>query len=244
MSESVQVSVVIPTLNPTGRLTSIISSLLESGVDEVLVIDDGSRSECSAIFDQIASMPKCRVLHHECNRGKGAALKTAFRDYLERFPDGAGVITTDDDGQHKVSDILNIAQMLSVDENKNKLLLGVRDFSSAGVPWKSRFGNRMTSLVFRIFAKIVLCDTQTGLRGIPPALMRASLELPGNRFEMETEMLIEAPFVGVEFCEVPIETIYFEANKATHFHPIKDAVRIYRAIFRALKDQRRRAKQK
>jgi putative flippase GtrA len=73
-------------------------------------------------------------------------------------------------------------------------------------------------------------DTQTGLRGIPRAFMRDLLDVPGERFEFETQMLLEtAGRYPIE--EVPIRTIYdSKENHQTHFNPLKDSVRIYRIL--------------
>lgn len=98
------------------------------------------------------------------------------------------------------------------------------------MPPKSRFGNRLTAWIFQHLFHLCISDTQTGLRGIPNALIDSCLELPGDRFEYETAMLTE---VGKKsgIIEIPIETVYYEGNKETHFNPIKDSLRIYWIIF-------------
>ena len=76
-----------------------------------------------------------------------------------------------------------------------------------------------------------MSDTQTGLRGISKKLMEECLAIKFDRFEFEIRMLTLALDSSIDIVEVPIQTIYdSEKNHATHFRPIKDTAKIYRAI--------------
>lgn len=77
------------------------------------------------------------------------------------------------------------------------MILGVRDFDQSNVPSKSRIGNKLTSLGFRVLIGLSVSDTQTGLRGIPNPLIDLSLSIPGDRFQYETAVLIETGKVSV-----------------------------------------------
>ena len=138
------------------------------------------------------------------------------------------MITADSDGQHLCKDVMKIRDRLL--EGTDRLVLGVRDFDEAGVPPKSRFGNKLTSFFFRLLLGLSVSDTQTGLRGIPNSLIDLSLSIPGDRFEYETAMLIEVGKTA-GFEEIKIDTVYYDDNEGTHFHPIKDSFRIYRLLF-------------
>lgn len=59
-----------------------------------------------------SEIPYCTVLKHEINRGKGAALKTAFEFVINNRPESIGVITVDGDGQHSSSDVVKLAKKL------------------------------------------------------------------------------------------------------------------------------------
>ncbi len=220
----------IPALNPDERLIDLAEALIAAGVRHIVVVDDGSKPECGAVFAALAKLPECTVIVFPVNRGKGAGLKAAFRWYLEHFPDGPGVVAADADGQHPVADILRIAAELEA--HPGSLVMGVRDFFREGVPFKSRYGNLLTRLVFRGSAGVALSDTQTGLRGVAADFMPRCLEIAGERFEYETDMLFVAAKNGVPIREVPIATVYENDNKGTHFHPFRDAARIYRVIWR------------
>ncbi len=118
-----------------------------------------------------------------------------------------------------------------MDKNENAMILGVRDFNKENVPFKSRAGNRITRNVLRILIGGNVADTQTGLRGIPNKIAFQYLTLAGERFEYETTMLIESIKKDIQIREITIDTVYYDGNSETHFHPIKDSIRIYKLIF-------------
>lgn len=223
------VPVIIPTYNPTKRILDVISGLHDNGFDRIIVIDDGSRADCAEIFSLIENLPFCTLLRHEVNCGKGRGLKTGFSYVAENIPDCAGVVTTDDDGQHSPKDILRCAQQM---EKSHKAVLGARDFSGENVPPKSRFGNNITKFVFRVICGIKITDTQTGLRAIPLNYLPYLISLSGERFEYETNMLLEMKRLSLDFEELTIETIYSDNNKGTHFNPLKDSIKIYCVILK------------
>lgn len=220
--------VLIPSLSPDERLPAYVQELLAADFRLILVVDDGSKEEYQPIFDEIATWDRCHVLHHEVNKGKGAALRTGFA-YIKEYTDIAAIITADSDGQHTVPDTLKLAEELSEEE---ELLLGSRDFSlkSKQVPPKSRLGNRITSCVFRALYGRWLPDTQTGLRAFPRGLIDFMLNVNGDRFEYEMNQLIHCAGRHVQMRAVSIETVYHDENKGSHFHPIRDSWRIYKLL--------------
>lgn len=219
--------VLIPSLSPDERLPVYVKELIAAGYGLVLVVDDGSKPEYQEIFERIGAWDGCKVLHHEVNRGKGAALKTGF-SYLEGT-EIRGIITADADGQHTVPDTLKLTKELN---ETQKLLLGSRDFSlkSKQVPIKSRLGNRITSLVFRVLYGQWLPDTQTGLRAFPSALLPFMQTIAGDRFEYEMNQLIHCAGHHYPMRAVNIETVYLDENKSSHFHAFRDSWRIYKLL--------------
>ena len=216
-----RVTVVIPSLNPDEKLARTVDGLIALGFTDILLVNDGSTPQAAANFPD---RPECTLLVHPVNRGKGAALKTAFRAFLDSGRAAAGVITVDGDGQHLPEDVLRCAEAMA---EREEVILGVRDFSQPDVPVRSRFGNRTTSLIFRIFCGLKISDTQTGLRAIPARYLPAMLEVEGDRYEFETNMLLMMKSSSIPFSEVQIRTVYLEENQASHFRPIRDSLRIY-----------------
>lgn len=224
--------IVIPALNPPERLIPYIDELIQSGVKHVIVVDDGSSESQQWIFDRLRQREECIVLVHKTNLGKGRALKDAFSFVLNRKDwEGASVITADSDGQHLVSDILRLdARMQETAKCSPCLFLGCRNFEKENIPWRSRFGNRLTSVLFRLLYKASVMDTQTGLRGIPYELLGPLSGLKGERFEYEMNMLTDAALKKIPFEIVEIETVYLDNNSESHFRPVTDSFRIYKIL--------------
>ncbi len=224
------ISVVLPSLDPDEKLNAVIDGLLEYGFTDIILVNDGSKSENLHYFtDAAASHPEIHLLHHEVNRGKGAALKNAFRWFLQNRPDGFGVVTVDGDNQHHPADTRACCEHML---DTGHCVLGCRDFTLDHVPPRSRFGNHTTSLVFKIFCGMTISDTQTGLRAIPRDVLETLVNVSGDRFEYETNMLLAFKDNGIPFDEVKIRTVYIEENKSSHFRVIHDSWRIYRLILR------------
>lgn len=225
------IPIVIPAYEPDERLIKLLEELKTNKLQPVIVVDDGSGEKYSDIFAQAERLARDTggaVLHHTVNRGKGRALKTAFSYVLEHFPAAVGCVTADSDGQHTVSCIERVGSALQ--EHPEKLILGAREFDREDIPWKSRFGNSVTEKVFAYVAGLHISDTQTGLRGIPAAFMRRLLDVKGERFEFETQMLLESRN-HYPILEVPIETIYeSKDNHQTHFRPLADSWKIYKLL--------------
>ena len=217
--------IVIPSLDPDEKLKATVEGLKDTGFCRFILVDDGSKPENRVFFPE--EDENIVLLRHRYNRGKGAALKTAFKYILSNCPDAEVIITADGDGQHLAKDILACAKAVG---NDQQVILGCRDFSRPDVPRRSRFGNTTTSLVFRLLCGIKISDTQTGLRAFPRALLQRLIDIKGERFEYETNMLLKLSSQNIPLTEQKIETVYIEENRTSHFHPIKDSLRIYRFI--------------
>ena len=228
MQDLSKISVVLPSLDPDEKLAIVIDGLLEYGFSDIILVNDGSKQENLHFFtDAAARHPEIHLLHHEVNRGKGAALKTAFTWFLANRPEGLGVVTVDGDNQHHPEDTKACCEHML---ETSRITLGCRDFTLPHVPARSRFGNHTTSAVFKIFCGITLSDTQTGLRAIPRDALELLNQVAGDRFEYETNMLLAMKLNGLPFDEVKIRTVYIEENKSSHFHWLKDSWRIYKLI--------------
>jgi glycosyltransferase involved in cell wall biosynthesis len=220
--------VLIPAWNPTEDLCSFVAELFGVGFSVVVVVDDGSDSSCQEVFDSLAGAG-VHVLRHAVNLGKGRALKTGLNFVLDRFPDSSGVVTADADGQHRVEDVVRVAEALEI--SPRRMVLGCRQFGGA-VPLRSRFGNVVTRWVFRFVTGKRVSDTQTGLRGFPVALLPELMGLPGERYEYEMTVLGHLCRNGSAVVEVPIATVYLDGNQSSHFDPIRDSMRIYFVLLR------------
>ena len=219
---------VIPAFEPDERLVRLVRQLLPE-LPRILVVDDGS-VRATAIFKTLQEISGVRCLRHERNRGKGAALKTAFAEVLSSFPDVTGVVTADADGQHLPDDIIRVARSLS--ENPNQLTLGVRTFDK-DIPFRSKLGNLWTVAEFRLLTGQPIRDTQSGLRGIPRMLLPELVSLPGERYDYEIRMLMKAARLPNGIIQLPIASVYEPGNGTSHFRPLADTFSTQRALFAA-----------
>ncbi len=224
---------IIPALNPDEKLIKIVNDLKKK-FKKIIVVNDGSEKE--DIFDELKKYKECIVLKHDVNYGKGRALKTAFKYYQENLiKDYNGVIALDADGQHQVSDVLKICDIL---DKKDNFILGTRLFNTTDTPWRNKLGNRITSRVFKWLYGVYLKDTQTGLRARPNRLIPFLLKIEGDRFEYEINELIALVKKKEKIEEVDIETVYLhDSNKKSHFKVFKDSYRIYKILFNKRKEK-------
>jgi glycosyltransferase involved in cell wall biosynthesis len=219
----------IPSYQPTEILFRLLHELRLHDPSPVVVVDDGSGADYETIFQRVRQLPDVAVLRNAVNLGKGAALKHGMNHILLNYPDCIGVVTADADGQHSVNDILKIANELQA--RPDRVTFGARQFGQ-DVPLRSRFGNVVSRYLYRLFIGLNLSDTQTGLRGIPRSLLAPCLSIRANRYEFETEQLVTIKSIGLSIHEIPIETIYIDDNRASHFRPVTDSVQIYFVLLR------------
>jgi glycosyltransferase involved in cell wall biosynthesis len=221
------IAVLIPSYKPDAKLVKVVQELTDSEISQVIVVDDGSPAEYRDVFDQVRPLPGVVVLTHAQNQGKGAALKTGLKYLLNQNQLLEGVVTADADGQHATADILKVAQEIRV--RPEALILGGRRFDK-DVPWKSMAGNTITRWILRLVFGLQIYDSQTGLRGIPWKLIATFIDIPYDRYEFELEMLMVCKARGIPLHEITIQTIYINQNRASHFSPFKDAVRVYKVL--------------
>lgn len=218
--------ILIPAYKPERSLLSILNTLNQ--YCNIVLVDDGSGIEYNTIFKAAEKIPKVTVLHHRKNVGKGQALKTGFTYFLEVHISNSSVITVDADGQHALQDVRRLIEQAI--RFPKALWLGVRKFDNA--PWKSRLGNWLTCVAYRTLYGEVLCDTQTGLRAIPSSFLPHLLKLRANGYDFELEMLLLARRYRLPINTIPIQTIYTNQNKQSHFHPISDSLKVYSVFLR------------
>ena len=221
----------IPAYNPIETLPEYVQNLSAKKLfSRIIVVNDGSRAQFNEIFAALKNLPDVVLLKHAINRGKGAALKTGLNYIACELPDIRGVVTIDADGQHLIEDACKVGKALQ--NSPHDLVVGTRAFDKAKVPFRSRFGNVFTRYTFRWVLGIKLSDTQSGLRGIPQALITSLLTLDANAYEFELDMLIQANRQGFKIIEEPINTVYIDGNVRSSFRPFWDSLRIYFVLLR------------
>lgn len=191
------------------------------GSDGVIVVDDGSRDGTA----ERAREAGATLLVHAENRGKGAALRTGFREARRRGADA--VVSVDADGQHPPDEALRLAHHPAPRE---ALVLGVRDLVRDGAPRSSRFSNGFSNVVLSGFGGRALSDTQCGLRRypLPETLLLGAL---ADGYAYEAEVVLRAARLGFPIEEVPIRVVYPPPEeRVSHFHVVRDPARIVASV--------------
>ena len=218
--------VLIPAYKPEDDLTDLVFQLRAKGLT-VVVVDDGSGDEYSAVFASVEE--HATVVRCEQNGGKGAAIKHGLSFLQNNIVPPYLVITADADGQHHVEDILRVARL--AEENPDALTIGARTISRE-MPTRNWFGNVYTKLAFFCATGKRVGDTQTGLRGFSDRAFPFMLRVRGKRYEYEMNVLMWWARSNSRIVEIPILTLYEEGNKNSHFKAVRDSIRIYWEIIK------------
>ncbi len=223
------IAVLIPARRNEPALAPLIVALFDAGFGAIVLVDDGSPSEDRGALDELSRRERVHLLRHAANLGKGRALKTGFNYFLNSLGGFTGLVTADADGQHAANDIVRVAQMLLA--SPGCAVLGCRNFGT-GTPFRSRFGNALTRMVFHFVSGCKVSDTQSGLRAFPASLLKEIVVLPGERYEYEMTVLAYLCGHGRQPLETPISTIYIDRNRGSAFNPVRDSMRIYFVLLR------------
>lgn len=194
----------------------------------VLVVDDGSTDATS----QQARDAGAEVVRLPENRGKGVALRTAFRQLF-----GAGhraVITVDADGQHLPEEIPRLLEV----EQDGDLVLGTRSHLFGQMSKLRQMSNRLSSRAISILAGRPLGDIQTGFRLYSRRLYDA-VGFPESRFEAESAVVVRAARSGFTIVSVPVELGFADGRTTSHYRPVVDSMRIAGAVIQARLEHRR-----
>ncbi len=189
-------------------------------IEDVLVVDDGSSDETA----RVARAAGAEVISHRVNRGKGAALLTAFSVALARGYDA--IATLDADGQHLPE---RLPDLVAAWQGGADLVLGSRFHLFMGMSPLRRASNRLSSRAISWAAGQPIGDVQTGFRIYSRELLER-VGFLGAGFEAESAVVVRASRMGLEVREVPIELGFVDGRSTSHYRPIADSLRIARAV--------------
>ena len=197
-----------------GQFIADVVHRVSQYIDSILVVDDGSRDRTAAEAEAVGA----RVIRHETNLGKGAALKTGLK-----YAAGLGAeyfLFLDGDGQHDPSDIP--ALMDAINGSDYDLIVGNRMLNIAAMPRIRRWTNQFMSWQIGRLCNMPIPDSQCGFRLVRKKALPA-LMAPSNRFEFESESIILAARHGFRLGFVRIRTIYKCQN--SKIRPLADTIR-------------------
>lgn len=218
---STRVAVVIPHYNHPATLPAIVSGALEY-CRQVIIVDDGSNETAATVLEKIDE--RARLIRHQVNLGKGAAILSGLQEAREQGI--SHIITIDADGQHFPDDIPLFLD--TIEQDPEAIVVGCRKFDPNQVPFSSRFGRRFSNFWFRVQTGTKVDDTQSGFRAYPAALLE-SLECGEARYAFENEILVRAAWAGITIREIPVRVHYPERTRhISHFHRFWDNFRLSR----------------
>ena len=211
---------VIPVYNHARNVAQVAAAAVQSGAP-VLVVDDGSTDGSG---EAAAAVVGVRLLRHEGNRGKGAAILTGLA--AARAAGASYAVTVDADGQHRPEEARKLLAALwrpEAVEPERALVLGARvGMDMETVPWTSRMGRGFSGFWVRVSGGPRVSDSQSGFRVYPLAEILA-LPTRARRFELEVEVLVQARRAGIPIREVPVSVSYDPpGGRVSHFRPWRD----------------------
>lgn len=221
--------IIIPALNPLSTLVHFVVKLQKLNVNEIIVVNDGSDEKYTSTFQQLSKLECCTVLEHDENYGKGHALKTGFNYVIRMNRKVKGIITVGAHGQHSVLDVEQIQASTKV--FSDGIILGVREFKSKDMPMFSYLTNRAASLLFELFFNKRLLDTQTGLRYIPKQELLWLRKVPGETYNYDINMLVEAIKRNVPLYEVPIGHAKIKKNSIIYYDEVLSPAKIFQQLW-------------
>ena len=209
---------VIPAFNAGASLARVVDAVRLAIPDVLIVgVDDGSHDDSGTVMQS-----RCdSCMRFSTNRGKGAALREGFDTALAL---GAHIILTiDADGQHDAASAPRLIEALGDAD----VAVGARR-RAGSMPLHRRLSNALSSAAVSAVARYTLPDPQSGYRAIRREVLER-VAASGDRYEFETDFLIQAARQGFRITSVEIPTLY---GPSSHFRPIGDTLRVVGTIWR------------
>lgn len=215
-----KICVIIPAFQEAARIGAVVRAVCEQAL-EVVVVDDGSPDATAAEAVAAGAL----VLRHPVNRGKGAALETAFQFARERGC--TTVVTMDGDGQHDPADIP--ALLTAYQQTGAAVVVGNRMAANGNMPRIRRWTNQFMSRLLSCRMGQAVPDTQCGYR-----LYRVDVlprpPLGSARYAAESEILLMLADRGVQIASAPVRTIY--CDEKSKINPVVDTLRFFGMMLR------------
>ncbi len=215
--------VLIPAYNEERNIARVAGRVRDLGF-HVVIVDDGSSDRT---VDNAKKLQGVDVLTSSVNQGKGAVLRRGFQWFLSTKY--SALVMMDADGQHDPEELDLFITALNA--GRMDFVVGNRMSQPTGMPLVRRVTNRFLSWIISSVAGQKIPDSQCGYRALKRAVLE-KISLKTTRFEIESEMLLEAARKGFVIGWVPIRSVY-EGEKS-QINPVRDTLRFFSFLFKYL----------
>ena len=220
---SMKVSIIIPVYNEEKTILKIIKKILKLRYinKELIVVNDGSTDNTKKLLSTFSNK-RIRIINHNKNTGKGAAIRTA-----QKHITGTHVIIQDADLEYNPKDYFKLIKPIK--ENKYKVVYGSRvlnrkRYSSVGFTSMFRvFGNHILTLISNILNLQKLTDAHTCYKVFSYDVFKR-IKLEENGFEFCPEITTKISKLKLKIKEIPISYVgrkYNEGKKIKSIDAIK-----------------------
>lgn len=212
------IAVVIPAYNERLTILQVVTKALNI-TPIVIVVNDASQDDTVDLVKQTPAV----LIDLPVNGGKASALQAGFSKALELGVDA--VITLDGDAQHNPMDIPKLVAYF--DAYPNTLCIASRLNDRKNAPRSRRIANSIADFWVSWAAGVPIADSQSGFRLYPASLLKI-LNIRDNKsgFVFESEVIIDAAHLHYAFAFIPIDTVYADERRASHFRAGFDITQI------------------
>jgi len=195
-----KLSVIMPVYNEEATVEEIVARVMaESHEKELIIVDDGSLDNTSAILERLSERysDTIKLLRHETNKGKGAAVRTALAQIS-----GDVVIIQDADLEYDPCDYGILVD--PIEKGTADVVYGSRFIKGRrGTLLSNYLANRFLTFLTNLLYNATLTDMETCYKAIRASLLQ-DLVLRSNAFDIEPEITAKLLKAGARLCEVPI----------------------------------------
>jgi glycosyltransferase involved in cell wall biosynthesis len=210
------ICIIIPAYNAEKTIEAVVQEVMRLGYP-LFVVDDGSSDTTADCLERLG----VSRISHCSNLGKGAALRTGFAWALAKGY--SAVITLDSDGQHDPSAIPFLASQ-AIDREAD-ILIASRKTQFEEMAGLRRYWNRFGVWCVQKRTGFSIGDSQSGFRFYSARLL-SGLELVGEGYALEMEVLMKAWRKGYHIDSVPVAARVADGRATSHYSSIRDTWKI------------------
>ncbi|MFX0178895.1 MAG: glycosyltransferase family 2 protein [Candidatus Hodarchaeota archaeon] len=223
-SDTVLLSIILPMYNEEKTIRAVLESLPKNKLIEILVIDDHSTDDSIKEIGKINSPKRINILHHEENKGYGAAITTGMK-----HAKGKVVVCMDSDGQHSADDLYGLIKPII--EGESDLVIGSRYLGAYNyrLPLLRQFGEILAEKIIRILFNLKIKNNQNGFRAYNRKILEVLKYARYLDYTYCTEQILKASIYGFKVKESPIK-VYGRQHGASKMTIIRLALNIFSCL--------------